>query len=92
MLRSLVRLRPSSRLLRAGAVRSLSPFKADNFLPVLSRMTVRAPARDCSTQTGSGTLGKIDTPKLYLQYTCKVCGHRNTKEMTVINYVTYSSQ
>ena len=32
-----------------------------------------------SEKTESYPLGKIETPKMYLSYTCKVCGTKNSK-------------
>ena len=86
MLRSLVKLRPSFRAVRLAIPQSAIPSSTAGLFPAHSRPDIpfRTPARFCSS-AGSNTLGKIETPKMYLQYTCKVCDHRNSKETAVIN-------
>ena len=41
---------------------------------------------DVESQSESQTLGKIESPKLFLGYTCKVCGTKNQKIISKLAY------
>lgn len=70
-----------------GSITSHNQYRRINLLQhIVLRQYCSSHSSDIESKSESQTLGKLESPKLFLGYTCKVCGTKNQKIISKLAY------